>query len=87
MQSETKKLKRSKTVEHKTWNVRDQTDSWIEHRREDLYREIDKNYRLLRKAAKIEDAEKLLQIIYRQKGEASEIEIELMRRRAYGETK
>ncbi len=74
-------------MEHKTWNVRDQPDSWIEHRREDLYREIDKNYRLLRKAAKIEDAEKLLQIIYRKKGEASEIEIELMRRRAYGETK
>ena len=64
----------------KTWNVRDQTENTLKTLLEQKYKEINSNYRMLRKVSKIEDAQMLINEIWLLKSFASNIELELMRR-------
>ena len=64
----------------KSWNVRDQTTDALEELLTRKYKEIDKEYKMLRKVSNIEDAKKLLDEIWQMKKFANAIEIELMRR-------
>ena len=64
----------------KSWNVRDQPKESLERQLERKYKEIDSNYRMLRKASNIEDAKKLIDEIWQMKSFANSIELELMRR-------
>lgn len=65
---------------HKTWNARDQTKEALEELLERKYKEIDGNYKMLRKVSNIEDAKKLIDEIWQMKSFANAIELELMRR-------
>ena len=65
---------------HKAWNVRDQAKEALENLLERKYKEIEKEYKMLRKVPNIEDAKKLLDEIWQMKGFANAIEMELMRR-------
>lgn len=65
---------------HKTWNVRDQTKEALEKLLEQKYKEIDSNYKMLRKVSRIEDAKKLIDEIWQMKSFANSIELELIRR-------
>lgn len=65
---------------HKTWNVRDQTKEALEELLERKYKEIDGNYKMLRKVSKIEDAKRLIDETWQMKSFANTIELELMRR-------
>ena len=64
----------------KSWNVRDQTKESLERLLEKKYKEIDSNYRMLRKVSNIEDAKKLIDEIWQMKSFTNSIELELMRR-------
>lgn len=64
----------------KTWNVRDQTDTDLMQELTQTYKEIDGAYKLLRQAAKYEDAKFYLDMAYRKKAKATEIEVEILRR-------
>lgn len=65
---------------HKTWNVRDQTKEALEILLERKYKEIDGNYKMLKKVSNIEDAKKLVEEIWQMKSFANSIEMELIRR-------
>lgn len=65
---------------HKTWNVRDQTKEALEELLARKYKEIDGNYKMLRKVSNKEDAKKLIDEIWQMKRFANAIELELMRR-------
>lgn len=65
---------------HKTWNVRDQTKEAIEELLERKYKEIDGNYKMLRKVSNIEDAKRLVDEIRQMKSFANALELELIRR-------
>lgn len=65
---------------HKTWNVRDQTKEALEELLERKYKEIDGNYKILRKVSNIEDAKRLVDEIWQMKSFANAIELELVRR-------
>lgn len=65
---------------NKTWNVRDQPRESLERQLEKKYKEIDGNYRMLRKVSNIEDAKMLVDEIWQMKSFANTIELELMRR-------
>lgn len=65
---------------HKAWNVRDQTKEALEELLTKKYKEIDGNYKMLRKVSKIEDAKRLIDEIWQMKSFADNIELELMRR-------
>lgn len=65
---------------HKTWNVRDQTKEALEELLKRKYKEIDSNYKMLRKIVNIDDAKKLLDEIWRMKDFTDVIELELIRR-------
>lgn len=65
---------------HKTWNVRDQTKEALEELLTRKYKEIDGNYKMLRKVSRIEDAKKLIEEIWQMKSMANAIELELTRR-------
>lgn len=65
---------------HKTWNVRDETREALEALLTKKYKEIDGNYKMLKKVSDINDAKKLLDEIWRMKAFANEIEMELIRR-------
>lgn len=65
---------------HKTWNVRDQTKEALEELLVQKYKEIDGNYKMLKKVSSIEDAKRLVEEIWRMKSFANSIELELMRR-------
>ena len=64
----------------KSWNIRDQPKESLERQLEKKYKEIDSNYRMLRKVSNIEDAKKLIDEIWQMKDFANSIEMELMRR-------
>lgn len=64
----------------KTWNVRDQTKETLETLLERKYKEIDSNYKMLRKLSTVEDAKKQIDEIWQMKSFANAIELELMRR-------
>lgn len=63
-----------------TWNARDQTKEALETLLERKYKEIDGEYKMLRKVANINDAKKLLDEIWQMKSFANAIEMELIRR-------
>ena len=65
---------------HKAWNVRDQTKEALEEMLTRKYKEIDGEYKMLRKISNIEDAKKMLDEIWRMKSFANAIEMELIRR-------
>lgn len=64
----------------KSWNVRDQTKEALKELLTRKYKEIDEEYKMLRKVYNIEDAKKLIDEIWQMKEFANAIEIELMRR-------
>lgn len=63
-----------------SWNVRDSTTDALEELLNRKYKEIDKEYKMLRKVSNIEDAKKLLDEIWQMKDFANAIETELTRR-------
>ena len=63
----------------KTLNVRDQTKEALEILLERRYKEIDGNYKMLKKVSNIEDAKKLVEEIWQIKSFANAIELELIR--------
>lgn len=65
---------------NKTWNVRDQTKKELERLLERKYKEIDSNYKMIKKVSNIEEAKKLIDEIWQMKSFAKSIETELMRR-------
>lgn len=64
----------------KSWNVRDQTKEALEELLRRKYKEIDGNYKMLKKISNINDAKKLLDEIWNMKSFANAIEMELIRR-------
>lgn len=64
----------------KPWNARDQTKEALEILLERKYKEIDGNYKMLRKVSSIEDAKKLIDEIWQMKSFANAIQLELIRR-------
>lgn len=64
----------------KWWNIRDQPKESLERLLEKRYKEIDSNYRMLRKVSNIEDAKMLIDEIWQMKSFANSIEMELTRR-------
>ena len=64
----------------KTWNIRDQPKESLERQLEKKYKEIDGNYRMLRRVSNIEDAKMLIDEIWQMKSFAKTIELELMKR-------
>ena len=67
-------------IKIKTWNVRDQTKEALEILLERKYKEIDGNYKMLKKVSNIEDAKKLVEEIWQIKSFVNAIEMELIRR-------
>ena len=65
---------------HKAWNVRDQTTEALEELLIRKLKEIDNNYKMLRKVSNIEDAKKLIDEIWQIRSFAKEIDLELIRR-------
>lgn len=70
----------------KSWNVRDQTEEELRNILEKKYKEINTNYKLLRKIADRETAKKMLDEIWNLKSFANAIELELIRRGIYNGT-
>lgn len=64
----------------KTWNVRDQTEKALEELLTRKYKEIDSEYKMLRKVSSVQDAKKLLDEIWQMKSFVNAIEMELVRR-------
>lgn len=64
----------------KSWNVRDQNKETLERLLTKKYKEIDRNYRTLRKVSDIEDAKMLIDEIWQTKSFVNTIEQELTRR-------
>ena len=64
----------------KAWNVRDQPKETLERQLKKKYKEIDSNYKMLRKVSDIEDAKILIDEIWQTKSFANDIEKELIRR-------
>lgn len=71
---------------HKSWNVRNQTKEELQNILERKYKEIDANFKLLRKVSDIETAKKLVDEIWQMKRFANAIELELIRRGFYNGT-
>ena len=63
-----------------SWNIRDSTTDALEELLKRKYKEIDNEYKMLRKVGKKEDAIKLIEEIWQMKSFANSIEVELMRR-------
>lgn len=70
----------------KSWNIRDQTEEELRNILEKKYKEINTNYKLLRKIADVETAKKMLDEIWHLKSFANAIELELIRRGFYNGT-
>nr|DAW36842.1 MAG TPA: hypothetical protein [Microviridae sp.] len=64
----------------RSWNIRDQTTEALEELLKRKYKEIDGEYKMLKKVSKIEDAKKLIDEIWAMKGFVNAIEIELTKR-------
>lgn len=65
----------------KTWNVRDQTDTTLAMTLARTYKEIETTYKHVRAAATIEDAKFYIEMAFRKKAFANDIEMEQIRRR------
>ena len=70
----------------KSWNVRDQTEETLKTLLEKKYKEIEADYKLIRKIADVNTAKKMLDEIYQAKAFANAIELELIRRGFYNGT-
>ena len=68
-------------MKNKAWNERDQTDTSLMQELTRTYKEINAAYKLLRQAAKYDDAKFYLDMVFRKKAKATEIEVEQIRRR------
>ena len=64
----------------KTWNVRDQTEKDLEELLTRKYKEIDNNYKMLKKVSDTNDAKKLVNEIRQTTSIINAIEMELIRR-------
>lgn len=64
----------------KGWNVRDQTKETLENLLVRKYKEIDGNYKMIKKVSNIEDAKRLIEETWQMKNFANAIELELIRR-------
>ena len=64
----------------KSWNIRDQPKESLERLLTKKYKEIDANFRMLRKVSNIEDAKMLIDEIWQIKSFVNDIELELIRR-------
>lgn len=64
----------------KSWNVRDQPKEALERQLKKKHKEIDSNYRMIRKVSDIEDAKILIEEIWQIKSTVTAIEMELTRR-------
>lgn len=72
----------------KTWSARDQPKEELQELLRKKYREMEIDYRLLRKISDIETARKMIDEIWQIKSFANDIEMELLRREYNnGETK
>ena len=67
-------------MEKKTWNVRDQTDENLMKELSKTYKAIDAAYKMARQAADIEAAKYYIDLAFRRKALASNIEVEILRR-------
>lgn len=67
----------------KTWNARDETKEALETLLAKKYKDIDAEYKMLRKVSSIDDAKKIVDEIWQAKSFVNSIEIELMRREFY----
>lgn len=65
---------------HKTWNVRDQTEETLRQEAERLYKQIETEYKMIKKLSELEDAKKTIDRIWVMKKWANDIELELLRR-------
>ena len=63
-----------------SWNIRDSTTDALEELLTRKYKEIDGNYKMIKKVSNIEDAKKLVDEIWQTKSFANAIELELIRR-------
>lgn len=70
----------------KSWNVRDQTEKNLTELLERKYKEIENDYKLLRKISEKETAKKMIDEIWQCKNFANAIELELIRRGFYNGT-
>lgn len=70
----------------KSWNIRDQTERDLSELLEKKYKEIENNYKLLRKISDIETAKKMVDEIWQCKSFTNAIELELNKRRFYNGT-
>lgn len=70
----------------KTWNVRDQTTEVLKEEVDKCYKMLVKYNRWIARAASVEEAKALIDEKYNYKAKANDIELELMRRNANGET-
>lgn len=67
----------------KSWNVRDQTEKDLTELLEKKYKEIENDYKILRKISEKETAKKMIDEIWQCKSFAKAIELELIRRGFY----
>lgn len=65
---------------HKTWNVRDQTKETLQELLLRKYKEIEGEYKMLKKVPTVEDAKKIVDEIWQMKSFVNAIEMELIRR-------
>lgn len=64
----------------KCWNVRDQTDETLRTTLRKTYKEIKNTYSQIQQAATIEDAKFYVEMVFRKKAFANDIEMEQIRR-------
>ena len=64
----------------KCWDVRDQTDTTLATTLARTYKEIEATYKQVKQAATIEDAKFYVDMIFRKKAFANNIEMEQIRR-------
>lgn len=65
---------------HKSWNIRDQTEENLRKKAEKLYEDIARSYKMLKRLSNKEDAKKMIDSIWSMKAMANEIQLELLRR-------
>lgn len=65
---------------HKAWNIRDQTKEDLRIEANKLYKEIETEYKMLKKVSDIEDAKKIVDRIWNMKAWANVIQLELIRK-------
>lgn len=65
---------------HKTWNVRDQPENELRLEADKLYREIEAEYKMIKKISNKEEAKKIIDRIWIMKSWANDIQLELIRR-------